>query len=103
MTKKRFSISAIIYDKRGRVLSVGNNSYVKTHPLQAEYARRAGEPHKVYLHAEIAAIVKCRSLDKAHKIVIFRYSEDGSPAEAKPCKICQEAIRKAGINYVEHT
>jgi tRNA(Arg) A34 adenosine deaminase TadA len=103
MTKKRFSISAIIYDKRGNVLSIGNNSYVKTHPLQAEYARRAGEPHKVYLHAEISAIVRCRSLDKAHKIVIFRYMEDGSPAEARPCRICQEAIKVAGIKYVEHT
>lgn len=101
--KKRFSVTAIIYDKRGRVLSIGQNSYIKTHPLQAEYARSAGEPQKVFLHAEIHAITKCRDLSKAHKISVFRYLEDGSPADAKPCKICQKAVKKAGIEIVEHT
>lgn len=101
--KKRFSVSAIIYDKRGRVLSIGQNSYVKTHPLQAEYARKAGEPNKVFLHAEIHAIVKCRDLSKAHKISVFRYREDGAPADAEPCPVCREAIKKAGIKLVEHT
>lgn len=103
MSKKRFSVTAIIYDKRGRVLSVGQNSYVKTHPLQAAYARRAGEPYKVYLHAEIHAITRCPDLSKAHKIAVFRFDEEGSPADAEPCKICQSAITGAGIKYVEFT
>lgn len=101
--KKRFSVTAVIYDKRGRVLSIGQNSYKKTHPLQAEYARVTGEPHKVYLHSEIDAIIKCPDLSKAEKIVVFRHTEDGSPANAKPCKICQHAIKLAGIEIVEHT
>jgi deoxycytidylate deaminase len=101
--KKKFSVTAIIYDKRGRVLSIGKNSYVKTHPLQAEYARATGEPHKVFLHAETAAIIKCQYLSKAEKIVIFRHTEDGSPANAKPCKICSHAIKLAGIKIIEHT
>lgn len=103
MSKKRFSVTAIIYDKRGRVLSVGQNSYVKTHPLQAEYARRAGEPYKVYLHAEIHAITRCPDLSKAHKIAVFRFDEEGSPADAEPCNICKSAIKGAGIKYVEFT
>lgn len=101
--RKKFSISAIIYDKRGNVLSVGSNSYVKTHPMQAEYARRAGEPKKVFLHAEIHAITRCRDLKKAHMIRVFRYAEDGSPADAEPCKICRNAIKIAGIKKVEYT
>jgi tRNA(Arg) A34 adenosine deaminase TadA len=103
MTTKRFSVTAIIYDKKGNVLSVGKNSYVKTHPLQAHYARRAGEPYKVFLHAEIHAITRCADLDKAHRIAIFRYREDGSPAKAEPCKICAQAIAKTNIKVVEHT
>ena len=103
MTTKRFSVTAIIYDKKGRVLSIGKNSYIKTHPLQAHYARRAGEPYKVFLHAEIHAITRCAELEKAHKISIFRYREDGSPAKAEPCSICQQAIAKTGIKIVEHT
>lgn len=100
---KKHRITAIIYDKRGNVLSVGNNSYVKTHPLQARYARTAGEPHKIYLHAEVSAITRCSNLDRAHKMVIFRYNEDGSPAMAAPCKICQQAIANTNIKIVEHT
>ena len=72
MSKQRFDMTAILYDKRGRVLSIGKNSYVKTHPLQARYATQVGEPSKVFLHAEVDAIVKCKNLDKAHKIVVFR-------------------------------
>jgi deoxycytidylate deaminase len=101
--KKRFSVTAIIYDKRGRILSVGVNSYVKTHPMMAEYARRAGEPNKVFLHAEVAAITRCTHIDRAHRIVVLRYTENGSPANARPCKICQAAIKATGIQLVEHT
>lgn len=100
---KHFSVTAVIYDKRGRVLSVGSNSYVKTHPMQAEHARRAGEPYKIYLHAEIHAITRCPDIAKAHRIAIFRYLEDGSPAEARPCCICQSAIKATGIKFIEHT
>lgn len=100
---KRFAVTAIIYDKRGNVLSVGNNSYVKTHPMQAQYAKKAGEPYKVYLHAEIHAITRCMDLSKAHKISIFRYLEDGTPAMSSPCKICAQAIAATPIKVIEHT
>jgi tRNA(Arg) A34 adenosine deaminase TadA len=100
---KRYQITAIIYDKRGRVMSVGKNSYVKTHPLQAAHAKRAGEPHRVFLHAEIHAISLCRDLTKAHSMKIFRFLEDGSPALARPCVVCESAIRSSGIQIVDHT
>lgn len=103
MSKKRFDITAIIYDKRGNVLSIGKNSYIKTHPVQAGWARRAGEPYKQVLHAEIDAIIKCRNLDKAYRIAVFRYKEDGSPAEARPCKTCMGAIKATSIKIIEHT
>ena len=51
----KHKVTATVYDKQGNVLSVGYNSYIKTHPLQAKLAYRCGQPEKVYLHAEIAA------------------------------------------------
>ncbi len=102
MTKK-YQVTAIIYDKRGQVLSVGKNSYIKTHPVQAHHAQLAGEPHKVFLHAEIDAIIKCQKIDRAHKLVVFRFLEDGSPAMAEPCKVCKQAIKKTPIKVIEHT
>jgi len=86
---KKHILTAIIYDKKGRILSIGQNNYVKTHPLQKKYAEQAGEPHKEYLHAEVAAIVKCKDLSKAYKISIFRFNSEGKPGLAKPCSICE--------------
>lgn len=103
MSKKRFEITAIIYDKRGKILSIGKNSYVKTHPLQKHHAKRVGMPEKHVLHAEIHAIAKCNKLERAHKIVVMRFDSEGNPKLAKPCKVCQDAIDVAGIKIVEHT
>lgn len=103
MTTK-YDFTAIIYDKKGNILSIGKNSYVKTHPLQARTAKKVGEPEKIFLHAEISAIVKCRNIDKAHKIVVFRFDKKGKPAMAKPCKVCADAIKnQTPIQVIEHT
>lgn len=99
----RHDVTAIIYDKRGRVLSVGKNNYVKTHTLQAHHARLVGEPYRQYLHAEIHAITRCPNLRRAHRIVVYRYHKNGQPAPAAPCAICRSAIAAAGIPVVEHT
>lgn len=96
-------ITAIIYDRKGRVLSVGKNSYVKTHPLQAKHAEKVGLPDKQFLHAEIHAITKCRDLSKAHRIVVTRYDKKGRPLLAKPCPVCQSAIESVGIEVIEWT
>ena len=97
------NITAIIFDKKGRVLSIGKNSYIKTHPTQARYARAVGLPEKQFLHAEIAAIIKCKSLEKAHRILVTRINKKGKPALAKPCLVCEVAIREAGIKEVDWT
>lgn len=103
MTKKRFEIKATVYDKRGRVLAVGVNSYSKTHPLQAKYAVQVGLDDKVFLHAEIAALSKLKSHHRPYKIVVERYLCSGKTALAKPCPICYAAIRAHGIQRIEFT
>ncbi|OQB10755.1 MAG: Cytidine and deoxycytidylate deaminase zinc-binding region [Parcubacteria group bacterium ADurb.Bin216] len=103
MSKKKFGITAIIYDKRGNILSIGKNSYVKTHPLQAMFAKKVDEEHKSFLHAEVDAIIKLRKIKGAKRISVFRFMEDGTPAMAHPCKICMQAIKYANIEIIEHT
>jgi len=103
MTLARQAITATIYDRRGRQISMGRNRYTKSHPLQARLAREAGLHEKIYLHAEIEALVKLRDWDRAYRIVIERYAKNGKPALAKPCPICQRGLRLAGIEHVEHT
>lgn len=102
MAKKRYFILAKCYDKKGRLLSAAFNSYTKTHPLQAYLAQKVGHASQTCLHAEIAAILKCK--DKPiYRITTERYDRNGLPANAKPCPICQLAIKMFGIKKVEHT
>ena len=103
MTKKRFNIVATVYDKRGRKLTEGTNSYTKTHTLQAKFAVQVGLDDKIYLHSEVAAVSKLKKHHKPYKIVVERYREDGTQAMAKPCPICMEAIKAHSIKYVEYT
>jgi len=98
-----YKLIATIYDKRGRVVSKGENSYWKTHPMQLDLSNKYGNGEQIYLHAEISAIVKLKDWSKAHKILVERYDKQGNPALAKPCKLCRKAIEKAGIELVEHT
>lgn len=81
-------------------MSIGKNSYVKTHPQMKKYAEQVGTPNRIFLHAEIDAIIKCRDLSKAFKIVVIRKKNDKTLL-AKPCPICMAAIQDAGIKIIE--
>lgn len=96
-------ITATITDKAGKMLAHETNNYARTHPIQARFARDAGQPLRIFLHAEIAAITKLRKGAKPHKISVSRYTKDGEPANAAPCPVCQAAIKHYGIKLVEYT
>ena len=91
----------IITDKKGRILSVGKNNYKKSHPTQAYYAEKVGNRDQIFLHAEIASLIKCRG--KPYAIYIARVSRGGEPRLAKPCLICWQAIKDAGIKEIYYT
>lgn len=97
------NITATVYDKKGRVLAIGRNSYIKTHPEQARIAKECGLPEKIYVHAEAIAIIRALKVGKPHKIKVERYFKNGEPALAKPCPICELFIKEAGIKFVEYT
>jgi len=99
---KKHHIVARCYDKRNRLLSRAINSYKQTHPIQAKYAEKAGQPARQFLHAEMAALLKAGT-KKVHKIVIERYYANGEPALAKPCPVCSLAIKDWNVKVVEYT
>jgi len=103
MKKEKQYLTAVIYDKRGRVLSIGKNNYTKSHPYQAECAAAVGLPEKIFLHAEIDAIIRCKDLTKAHSIHIFRTGKSNKWLLAKPCPACQRAISLTPIQTIHHT
>lgn len=100
--KQRHVIKAYCYDKRGRLISSAENNYFKSHPLQAHFAKKVGHHHRIYLHAEIAAILKARE-KPIFKIKIERYGKHSTLLPSKPCPICMEAIKTFNIANVEYT
>lgn len=94
-------ITARIYDKRGRLLTRAQNNYTHSHPLQASFARKAGQPARIYLHAEIAALVKLRKHDRPWRMEVERIRKDGTKGSAHPCPVCMAAINHWGIEELE--
>ena len=88
----RVRTMAIFTDKRSNVLSVAGNTYAKTHPQQASWAKKRGSPDKQCLHAEIRAAImlaKSGKAEKAKYLYIAAVSEAGNVLCAKPCVVCQ--------------
>ncbi len=84
---------------KNKVIQEATNIETKSHPTQAKFARMVGLKEKIYLHAEISALVKCRQ-EGADTIVVARVNSLGDLRMAKPCPICQLAIKEAGISRV---
>lgn len=92
---ERQPMGAIITDKRDNVLVRATNLPGKTHPEQAEYARKAGKPELIYLHAEIRALILLNV--RGYRMYVGRINKHGNMALAKPCPVCQLAIREGEI------
>jgi deoxycytidylate deaminase len=102
MGSRKFSIKSTTYAKNGRVLAIGYNSYTRTHPIMKHFANLVGDVHKEFLHSEVSAILRSGNV-KIHSIRVERYGANGEPLLAKPCKICEAAIKAYGIKKVIHT
>lgn len=100
-TTKKYRVAAATLSSSGSLVAYGTNSYVKTHPLMKRYAYEDRDQYRLYIHAELSALVKSKG--KVNEIVVVRLLRDGSYANAKPCRICEAAIREAGIKKVYYT
>lgn len=93
-------VGALLLNKN-KVIVSATNLETKSHPLQAKFAERVGLKEKIYLHAEIAALVKCR--DEADTIIVARVNPQGKLRMARPCPICELALKEAGITNIHYT
>ena len=93
-------VGALLLNKN-KVVVAATNLETKSHPLQAKFAERVGLKEKIYLHAEIAALVKCR--EDVDTIIVARVNPQGKLRMARPCPICELALKEAGITHVHYT
>lgn len=97
---EQYHLGAIILDRRGNILSTGFNSSQKTHPKQLLYNKYKNNA-RIYLHAEIDALVKCKA--KPYVMIIARINRKGELRIAKPCDGCIEAIRHSDLKKIYFT
>jgi tRNA(Arg) A34 adenosine deaminase TadA len=90
-------IACAITTQKGMLISLGINR-MKTHPLQARYRDRWS---RIWLHAEIDAIVKAKGLVQGCNMYLLRVSYDHNlkpfRSFVSPCKGCSSAIEHYGI------
>lgn len=96
--KGQYRVAASAYGTNGCLLYTGVNSYVKTHPVQAMFAKMVGMPDRIYLHAEIDALIRAGA--PVSTMVVTRVGAKGEPLPSKPCKICRLAMKRAGVRRV---
>lgn len=106
LSDHRIQVGCVIVNKH-RIISSGNNSATKCHPIQKDLDTRefncecAGK-----VHAESDAIIYClkNNIDlKNATIYVYREHRDGSFANARPCSRCMSLIKKYGIRKIKYT
>jgi deoxycytidylate deaminase len=103
MSRKRYQLIATCFDRKGKVLGAGVNEYNRSHPLMKHFSLQAGESEeKIYKHAELSAVLSCGNKD-IHSILVQRYQANGDPANAMPCRTCQEMLKSFGVKVVKYT
>ena len=89
-------VGAVVVDKKGNIESFSCNLR-KTHPIQFKYAKLAHEDKRIYLHAEIAALIKA---NKPRKIYVVRIGKKGNRLPAVPCPVCRGLINHLNVEVV---
>ena len=89
---------AAILRRNGRVIRVGENTY-KTHPrFKRQYPDGTWASH---MHAEMNVL---RFAEPGDEMEVLRWSKSRRlRTMARPCGVCMEHIREAGIRRVKYT
>lgn len=88
--------------RKGRVVVSTTNVEGKTHPRQSELAVRVGQPYRRSLHAELRALIKIRGAEP-DTLVVGRVNSKNELCLARPCPVCQLAIKESGIKNVYYS
>jgi tRNA(Arg) A34 adenosine deaminase TadA len=91
-------VSCASYDSKGRLISTAWNMPRKSHPIQAKYANKAGQPFRINLHAEILCLIRAR--EPVHRIQVVRIDRSGSLKPSFPCPVCMGYIQDIGVKEI---
>ncbi len=82
--------------KKNNIISIGWNSYEKTHPLAKKFGHKSDN-----IHSELACILNMkRTIITDLRMVNIRLNNKGEFRYSFPCKNCQKMLAYYGVNDI---
>lgn len=92
--------------RKNRIVTIGFNDYLKTHPLTINYQNRFNNSFKYVsgIHSESRAISRLKIDDCSDfTFVNIRIMNDGNLGMSAPCINCHQLLLKFGVNKLFYT
>lgn len=90
----------VAWVERGKTPVIGVNGCAE----KPEFRRRFKDGKECFIsHAEMDAVSKLRDISPHDVLHVMRFTKRGNISMAKPCKYCQQYLRKKGIKKVRYT
>lgn len=83
---------ACLVNKKGKIVAESANSYSCSHTKQFHYAKKVGRPEAIFLHSELACLLKDRKRQGV-KLFVARVDSKNRPCYSAPCEICAMALK----------
>lgn len=97
----QYKFCCIALNKKGNIIGMSYQKEDKSHPIQYFYAKQTQQPYKIFLHAEIATLIRSKN---PYLLFITRVDKDGNLVTSKPCAICQLAISNtSSLKHIYYT
>lgn len=97
----QYKFCCVALNKKGNIIGMSYQREDKTHPIQYYYAKQTQQPYKIFLHAEIATLIKSKD---PYVLFVARVDKDGNLVTSKPCPICQLAINNTlSLKHIYYT
>jgi deoxycytidylate deaminase len=94
-SNSKFRLGCVLV-KKGRIISIGWNNMVKTNPKCKTYGN--------FIHSELHCLLNTEySKTRGSIVYIYRETKGGELAQSRPCPVCYEALRIAGVKKIRYT
>ena len=95
-SSSKIKLGAVITNKKNQVISVGYNDMRKTHPKCPTWGN--------FIHAELDSLIGL-SFEETNKgsIYVYRETSNGQIAMSRPCSVCFQALKRAGVKKLFYT
>lgn len=99
-TGRSFHVTVVF--EKNKIISIGRNNYLKTHPKAYKYMKKEVVNESDYLpsiHSELSAVLKLGEEDCSdYSFINVRVDNNDRLNNSRPCSGCIELLKQVGFN-----